>query len=397
MANKDQLKILRRGVVAWNKWREENPKERVDLREANLEGADLYQANLCGVDLRIANLNEADLSEARLMGSNLYKAHLGEAYLRKADLRGTFLSRAYLRNADLSEANLSGAYLSEASLMRTKLIKADLSRADLSRTCLYRADLSKANLSNANLRGTYLNRAILVKTNLRNAILTDCCIYGISAWGLNLEGTEQKNLAITPLPTITADNLEVAQFLYLLLYSKKIREAIDTVASKVVLILGKFTPDQFMPERRVERWAVLDALREELRGRGYIPVLFPFKEPHFEDSNLEDSFLEDHLILDPIETISTLAHIARFIIADITDAKGLLTELESVVPGLPSVPVMTIAPNKDYEDGLLKQIRRYPWVLEPYRYENQAELVASIGERVIAPAESMLKELQTKR
>jgi uncharacterized protein YjbI with pentapeptide repeats len=392
MANKDQLKILRRGVEAWNKWREENSKDRVDLREVNLEGADLFQANLGGADLRIANLNEADLNEANLRGSNLYKAHLNAAYLRKADLRETFLSRAYLRNADLSEANLSGAYLSEASLIETKLSKADLSGTDLSRTCLYRADLSKANLSRANLRGSYLNRAILVKTNLRNAILTDCGIYGISAWGLNLEGAEQKNLAITPLPTITVDNLEVAQFLYLLLYSKKVREAINTVASKVVLILGRFTPDQFMPERWVERRIVLDALREELRGRGYIPVLFPFREPHFEDSNLEDSFLEDHLILDPIETISTLAHMARFLIADITDAKGLLSELESIVPELSSVPVMPIVPHADYEDGLLEQIRRYPWVLEPYRYENQAELIRAIGEKVITPAEIKVRE-----
>ena len=66
------------------------------------------------------------------------------------------------------------------------------------------------------------------------------------------------------------DNLEVAQFIYLLLNNAKIREVIDTITSKVVLILGRFTP---------ERKVVLDALREELQKRDYVPVLFDFDKP----------------------------------------------------------------------------------------------------------------------
>ena len=41
-----------------------------------------------------------------------------------------------------------------------------------------------------------------------------------------------------------------------MLHNQKIRDVIDTITSKAVLILGRFTP---------ERKAVLDALREELR------------------------------------------------------------------------------------------------------------------------------------
>jgi len=49
------------------------------------------------------------------------------------------------------------------------------------------------------------------------------------------------NLIITDdnEPTITVDNLEVAQFIYLLLNNQKIRDVIDTITSKVVLILGR--------------------------------------------------------------------------------------------------------------------------------------------------------------
>ena len=47
-----------------------------DLYEANLRGANLYEADLRGADLREANLYEADLREANLRGANLYGADL---------------------------------------------------------------------------------------------------------------------------------------------------------------------------------------------------------------------------------------------------------------------------------------------------------------------------------
>ena len=65
-------------------------------------------------------------------------------------------------------------------------------------------------------------------------------MYGISAWNVRLEGAIQSNLVITPPDEspIQVDNLEVAQFIYLLLNNEKIRSVIDTITSKVVLILA---------------------------------------------------------------------------------------------------------------------------------------------------------------
>lgn len=39
---------------------------------------------------------------------------------------------------------------------------------------------------------------------------------------------------------IAVDDVEVAQFIYLLINNEKIRNAINTVTSKTVLILGRF-------------------------------------------------------------------------------------------------------------------------------------------------------------
>ena len=181
-------------------------------------------------------------------------------------------------------------------------------------------DLIDADLSKADLNGADLNGASLVGTNLTRSILTDCKVYGISAWNLKLEGAEQSNLVITrdDEPTVTVSNMKVAQFLYLLIHNPGIRDVIDTITSKVVLILGRFTD---------KRMLILKALHAELQTRDYIPVLFDFKPAKSRDVD---------------ETVSTLAHMAHFIIADITDPKAIPQKLSSIVKNLQSVPVLPL-------------------------------------------------------
>lgn len=99
MADKDHFELLMRDVDAWNKWRDENPKEKPDLSYAVMRGADLMLANLAG-----ALLCEADLVLANLRGADL----------RHADLRSANLVAARLMGADLAHANICGADLSTA-------------------------------------------------------------------------------------------------------------------------------------------------------------------------------------------------------------------------------------------------------------------------------------------
>ncbi len=196
-------------------------------------------------------------------------------------------------------------------------------------------------------------------------------MYGISAWNVRLEGAIQSNLVITPPneSPIQVDNLEVAQFIYLLLNNEKIRSVIDTITSKVVLILGRFTPDRIV---------VLEAVREELRKRDLLPVLFDFEKPSTRTT---------------VETISTLAHMARFVIADLTDAKSVLQELQAVVPLNPSVPVQPLLLVSQEEPGMFDFFRTFPCVLDTYRYTDQTTLLAELEKAVIAPAVAKAKEL----
>jgi hypothetical protein len=196
----------------------------------------------------------------------------------------------------------------------------------------------------------------------------------VSAWGVKLERAKQQNLVITPRnePVITVDNVEVAQFVYLLLHNEKIRDVIDTVTSKAVLILGRFTDD---------RKAVLDAVRDELRKRDYLPMLFDFAVPATRDIT---------------ETVSLLARMARFIIADLTDPSSIPKELEAIVPGL-AVPVQPLLEGSARPYAMFKDYWKYEWVLPVYRYEGLEPLLAALAEKVIAPAEAKVKALAERR
>ncbi len=329
--DQEHLDLLKQGTAVWNKWRAQHPDTQPDLSDATLSDA----------NLSLANLGDANLSGANLHFTNLHYANLSGANLHFTNFRDADLSYADLYRANLSDANLSDA---------------NLSRADLSR-----ADLSRADLSGATLVGT----------NLTEAILTECHIYGISAWDIELTGAIQNSLVITPIyqPTITVDNLKIAQFLYLLLDNQEIRDVINPITTKVVLILGRFTP---------ERKAVLDALRNILRTKDYIPIMFDFDKPANQDTQ---------------ETITTLARLARFVIADITEAKSIPQELVSIVESLPSLAIQPLLQHDSEPWGMYDHIKRYPWVLPIHHYTNLADLLATLEERVIDPAEHKAQEL----
>jgi hypothetical protein len=155
MANEEHLAILRQGVKVWNAWREEHRDGRPDLREADLCGAilgeaNLYRASLSKANLSRANLSRADLREADLMGADL----------READLMGADLNRAYLRRAHLSKANLSRVNLSRADLIETNLVETHLVEAHL-----FRAHLREANLSQAIVESTIFTSIDLSTVN----------------------------------------------------------------------------------------------------------------------------------------------------------------------------------------------------------------------------------------
>jgi hypothetical protein len=363
MPNQKQINLLRRGVDAWNKTFAQPFAPPIDMIEANLPRVYLERAHLIRADFMAANLHGAIMNGAMLLQANMIGTDLSGAFLRDANLEDVNFQGADLTGADLSNSDLNGASFWEANLSGANLKGANLTGAYLVDTNLTGADLSGAALIDAHLVGS----------DLRGANITGCRIHGVSAWGLQLEGAIQSNLIITreeDEPSITLDNLEVAQFVYLLINNANVRSVIDSISSKVVLILGRFTP---------ERKAILDKLRENLRTHNYSPILFDFDKPASRDLTA---------------TISTLAHMARFIIADLTDPSSIPYELATIVPTTP-VPVQPILLSGNKEFSMFSDLaKRYSWVLPTFYYKDVDRLLTDMEEKVIGPAESKARELR---
>ena len=394
MANEEQIKLLKaQGVSAWNKWRYLSHPESM-LDDPELEDADLSHADLSGLDLSGIDCRNANLSFARLKGSILKDAHLGKANLNGADLEDADLTGASLANASLIGANLKRSklnkcYLSDdirnnypsrtrsdgANLANADLSDAELIDADLVFANLFRTNLTNSNLTGADLYGANLKQATLVRTNLTGCSLTWTSVYGISVWDAIGTPKDQNDILITSDTNfpLRADNLRVAQFLHLMLDNKELRDVLDTITSKVVLILGRFSD----PRKKV-----LDAIRDALRARNYTPVLFDFEGPS--TRNLT-------------ETITLLARMARFIIADLTEPSSIPHELHAIVPDLPSVPVSPLL--LETEQGpyaMFEHLQRYPWMLPIYKYNSADHLISTIDEEVVKKAEQKREELFRK-
>jgi uncharacterized protein YjbI with pentapeptide repeats len=335
MADGKHVEILLKGVQGWQEWRETNPGIRPNLTHA---------------DLRCALLDGADLQGADLTG---------------ADLTHAFLHEANLCQADLSSATLVGTNFCRARLCGARLIGADL----------HRANFDRADLSGAHLAGTNLERAVLVQTVVEGTDFEGARIYGASVWDLKGSPKNETDLIVTPPghPTVTVSDLEVAQFIYLLLNNAKIRTVIDTVTAKAVLILGRFSD---------ERKQILTAIRDRLSAEDYVPIIFDFDKPTTRDLT---------------ETVSTLAHLARFIIADITDPKSIPQELMRIIPQLPSVPVQPILLAGKEEWAMFSDLKRTGQVLATFHYQDLDDVGRSFKERMLAPALYWLEEFSVLR
>jgi uncharacterized protein YjbI with pentapeptide repeats len=410
MPNPKHLFMLQQGVTDWNAWRTSNPKVRPDLSAASLSWLELADADLqhCSLNdsrLRFTQLTRADLYRAAFGNASLYGADLRGARIIEASFAGADMTKVDLRDAEVSYTDFTGAHMVESNLQNAKLIGAELSKVNLYLANmkgaqlraakflwanLTRVDLRDANLSGANLTGaTFIDAdlsgadlsnanlqfARLIDSNLDGANLTGCRVYGVSAWNLSSSGTVESDLVITrgDEVSIAVDNLEVAQFLYLLLNNARIRQCIDTITSKVVLILGRFT---------AERLPVLHGIREALRSHGYLPLVFDFEGPSSRDIT---------------ETVGTLAHLARFIIADLTDARSIPQELTTIVPNLPSVPVQPVLLTSQREYGMFEHFKRYPWVLDTLLYSDTLNLLEILPERVIRRAEAIIESQTVTR
>jgi uncharacterized protein YjbI with pentapeptide repeats len=151
MANQQHLKVLKRGLIAWNKWRKANPEVTPDLTDASLERIDLGGRSVLTSARSEANWSMGSYPiyhSVNLCGANLSRADLDSANLHSADLRGANLDGAILVGADLSDADLS-----DATLRGAHLIAVNFTDAKFHNTQFVSAVIGETTFARSDLRG----------------------------------------------------------------------------------------------------------------------------------------------------------------------------------------------------------------------------------------------------
>lgn len=398
-----------------------------DLSDCDLRTADLGRADLTRATLRGARLNEANLRNARFADADLSCCDLSQVNGRGATFRNATLVSVAASQANFSDARFTGARMvgfdaDSSNFRRAVFLKSDLTQAWLGHSDLTDADMRNATLSDAvlndskptgvNLTSADLSRADLRQCSLVEAIVADCilsgsAVYGISAWGIKGTPRVQTDLLLlnrgptedasagyeaatrvlgtdgtwrTPWPSsrlgiasvqdggmppdVRVDDLEVAQFVYLLLTREKLRNVIETITSKAVLILGRFTP---------ERKVVLDAISAELRRHNLLPMMFDFERATTRDFT---------------ETIKTLAGMSLFVIVDITNPKSTPLELAETVPDY-RIPFIPIIQEGEAPFSMFSDLMKYDWVAPLLTYSTGATLVKVFKRAVIDEANAI--------
>jgi uncharacterized protein YjbI with pentapeptide repeats len=431
----EQLKLLESGVEAWNAWRKKHPKVEVQLASAKLQNRDLKGIDLSHANLESANLAESDLRNADFTGAHARSAVFAKATLRGANFSGCDLRKAsffeaaaggahfdnavltnavlekflahaaMFRKANLSEvrgveANLvdcdftgavvtdadftgalfGGAILSGLEFRGTKLTGAWLAGADLRSVVIknvfaYGANLQGADLTGATITDSDLSLVTLVNAKLEEAIIVNTRVFGVSAWNIEGQLKRQDEIVITPSgqPRVTVNDLEVANFVYLILNNQKIRNAIETVGNKGVLILGRFT----------ERKHVLEAIKKEISRLDLLPIVFDFERPADRDLT---------------ETIMTLAGLSRFIVADITAPKSVPLESHATVPNY-MVPFVPLIQDGEKPFAMFNDlwIKHREWVLDPVGYASVDQLIRVFKKAVVDRANARLELLRARK
>lgn len=389
MADSHALDMLRQGADAWNRWRGTTGFAPVDLSGADLGGSNLNDYSLLRADLRGANLTRTQLEHAHLKDADLTAAILANANLEGANCRDAIFDDVRANAVNFEVSTLRGAHFRRASLVRTRfhrayLRDADLDDANLADAWLRFARLDGASCRRANFSGADLRHAAMVGTDLRGATLTGVQVFGVSAWSIRTDADTEQDLIVAAGKDgdapLRAHDLHTAQLLALMLDGTGVRRLFDSVTSALVLILGSFAPAEK---------PVLDALRVALNKRGFVAVTFDFERPSGRDY---------------METVTAIAALCRFIVADFTNAKEVRAEVSQVHAQYRRVPIIPIAKvgarlpvtmvnvfSADDLAGLVRYADIDDLVSTLPSIIDQAEARATAGAEAIARAEAILR------
>jgi hypothetical protein len=277
MTEDDPSRILMHGAAVWNVWRSQNPAP------LTFSSPHWYDCPGRG-GIQLKGKNRMDFSGINLSRASLYRAFAEGLNLRNAEFEGS-----HVEEGDFSRADFRGQpFAVPRSTRQSSRVQTSTAR----------------HLSTGNL-----NRVILVGALFRVKEITETAVYGIAAWDLvTSDEMKQSKLLIEKTYEfysdliqqgkiqMTVDDIELAQFVYYLNDRKKMRDTLNILNDKGVLLLGRFK------DGGLER---LYSICEWLQRKGYMAMIFDFARP-------------DNLSLS--ETVVTMASRSKLILVDLPGA-----------------------------------------------------------------------------
>ena len=303
---------------------------RVQLNDASIEDTDfsdscLIQSNLNHLDAINNKFNKANLSDSSIYDSRI-SGIFNSTIIINSVLMMTYFSDSNFIKVRLNDTNLNESHFQDCSFNDSDLTMVDFKNAKILNVMFKKCYMNNINFFCADLSGSQFINSSMDFVQLSNSIVDDtsfinCSVYGAAIWNLQGRTKQESNIKIT-IPTssnqISVDGIETAQFFNMIVENAKISKMLDVASSKVVLILGRFTP---------ERKKILDALKKLLLSSDYIPILFDFDCPELKTTQ---------------ETINILAGLSHYILADVTEATSTLQEIQSIVGDFPTITIIPI-------------------------------------------------------
>jgi len=168
---------------------------------------------------------------------------------------------------------------------------------------------------------------------------------------------------------LSVEDRDTAHFISQIVSNPKLTKIIDASTGRMVLLLGRLSGG---------RKRVLEAMKQKLLELGYAPVVFDFPEPHDRDK---------------IETVTGLAWLSRFVIADLTAPRSTPLEAHAIVPHL-MVPFASVIERGKRRFAMFADLqRKYPWVLPTVSYRSDKQLANYLEPAVVDQAEALRQRL----
>lgn len=329
-----------------------------EWKQSNSSSIDMFNGKISSIRNpiwlgHIKGDNEYDFSDIYLKDIMIHKP-----FAEALNIQNSVFENIYFDDGDFSLANFSNC-----KFINTKFNKTIFTNANFRGATFINCNLNRVNLSGANFQVKEIRETV---------------IYGISAWDIMVSETSiQSNLVIEKTYNLYSeiisegriplmvDDIELAQFIYYLSNHKKMRDTINILNKKGVLLLGKFK------NGGLER---LYKLRDWFAKQNYLPMIFDFDRPSS---------------LDYTETVITMSGLAKVVVADLSGG-SVPHELHSILNNFIK-PVIVYHDESPY--SMLKDLKRKNRYIHVIKYDGTEDNLFKQLPEKIEEAEANYKDI----